>query len=53
MTIDLKRKKKWEIIKDNCMTIDVLSLLLEGATLNETLSYTYNEYSIPLMDWAG
>ena len=48
-----KRKRKWEIIKDKYMTIDLLSNLLEGNTVGETLGYTFDEYSIPTMDWAG
>jgi hypothetical protein len=35
------------------MTIDLFSLLIEGAKLNEVLNYTHEEYNIPLMDWAG
>lgn len=50
---NFKKKRKWEIIKDRYMTIDLFSLLIEGAKLNEALDYTHEEYNIPLMDWAG
>ena len=48
-----KRKRKWEIIKDKYMTVDLISLLLNGKTIDDALTYTHDEYSIPLMDWAG
>ena len=50
---NFKRKRKWEVIKDRYMTIDLFSLLIEGVKLNEALDYTYKEYKVPLMDWAG
>ena len=50
---NFKRKRKWEIIKDRYMTIDLFSLLIEGVKLDETLGYTYKEYQVPSMDWAG
>ena len=57
MTIELeqnfKRKRKWEMIKDRYMAIDLMSLLLDGASMDKALTYTHNEYLIPSMDWAG
>ena len=50
---EFKRKRKWEIIKDRYMAIDLMSLLLDGTSMEEALTYTHNEYLIPLMDWAG
>ena len=49
---EFKRKRKWEIIKDRYMTIDLFSLLIEGARIDEALGYTYEEYQVPSMDWA-
>ena len=50
---NFKRKRKWEMIKDRYMTIDLFSLLIEGVKLDEALGYTYEEYQVPSMDWAG
>ena len=50
---EFKRKRRWEMIKDRCMAIDLFSLLIEGAKLDEALGYTYEEYQVPSMDYAG
>lgn len=50
---NFKRKRKWEIIKDKYMAIDLFSLLIEGVSMDEALGYTHEEYQVPSMDWAG